>query len=335
MSNIKVLDCTLRDGGYVNNWDFKYKNIKKIINNLEKSQIEFIECGFLKNIKYNPDQSLFDNIEHLEALIQNDNFNTKYTLMINYGEIPIDNIKQSNNKNIIFRVAFKKEQKDKAIEYSEKLKQLGYELFINPMHTNTYSCNELKDLTEKINRIKPYAFTIVDTIGCMHEKDISKIFNIIDDNLESSIALCFHSHNNLQLSFSNAQCLMNLCHNRELIIDSTVFGMGRGAGNLRSELLTKYINDNYCEKYNVVPILKIIDEQINYFFSKSPWGYSVPYYLAAVNNCHPDYAKYLINKQKIPVDIIDKLLKAIPDNKKSVYDELLIKKLYNEELIEL
>ena len=121
---------------------------------------------------------------------------------------------------------------------------------------------------------------------------------------------------------------MKVCRNRELIIDSTVFGMGRGAGNLCSELITQYINDNYDGHYDIVQILKIIDEQINPIFAKTPWGYSVPYYLAATNHCHPNYAKYLVDKQTVPVEIINELLHAIPDNKKAGYDVNLIKQIY-------
>ena len=196
------------------------------------------------------------------------------------------------------------------------------------MHTNTYTISELLDLIKEVNEIKPVGFTIVDTTGGMKERDILTYFYTVDAALENEIALCFHSHNNLQLSFSNAQCLMKICSNRELIIDSTVFGMGRGAGNLCTELITQYINDNYNGNYQIVPILKIVDEQINPIFAKTPWGYSVPYYLAATNHCHPNYAKYLVDKQTVPVEIINRLLQTIPENKKSGYDVNLIKQIY-------
>lgn len=94
------------------------------------------------------------------------------------------------------------------------------------MHTNTYSSSELLNLVRKVNEIKPNGLTIVDTTGAMKEKDILTAFYVIDSSLDKNIALCFHSHNNLQLSFSNAQCLMKVCNDRELIIDSTVIRNG-------------------------------------------------------------------------------------------------------------
>ncbi len=328
MKNIKVLDCTLRDGGYVNNWEFQDNNIKNIIKNLSLAKINYIECGFLKNIIYKKDKSLFSSVKDLKTMLPDFKSNSKYTLMINFGEIPIEYLNTSSEKNFLFRIAFKKSQKDEAVKYCQKLKEKGYDIFVNPMHTGSYSQKELIDLIEKVNLIKPAAFTIVDTTGSLKEKDVLSLFYLVDSTLDKDIALCFHSHNNLQLSFSNAQCLMKVCTNRELVIDSTVFGIGRGAGNLCTELITQYINDNYQGDYNILPILKIVDEQINPIFSQTPWGYSVPYYLAATNHCHPNYAKYLVDKQTVPVEIINKLLSNIPDDKKSGYDVELIKQIY-------
>lgn len=328
MSNIKTLDCTLRDGGYINNWNFGKKNIKKILHNLVQAKLDYIECGFLKDCEYKVDKTFFPSLNSLEQILPKEQNQTKYTLMINFGELPLEKIPFCNNKNIALRVVFKKNDKENVIKYCSELINKNYDVFINPMHTNTYSSEELLNLIKSVNQLKPKGFTVVDTTGAMKEKDILTTFYLIDANLNKDIALCFHSHNNLQLSFSNAQCLMNICKNRELIIDSTVFGMGRGAGNLCTELLTQYINDNYNGNYDIIPILKIIDEQINPIFAKTPWGYSVPYYLAATNHCHPNYAKFLVDKQTVPVEVINNLLQNIPNDKKSSYDSNLIRQIY-------
>lgn len=328
MSNIKVLDCTLRDGGYINEWNFGEKNIKKIIQNLINAKVDYIECGFLKTQDYNKEKSFFTNLVSLENILPKQTNTTKFTLMINFGEYPNANLSVCKNKNIALRIVFKKNEMKQAINYCKTLIDKNYSVFINPMHTNTYSTTELLNLVNMVNEIKPKGFTIVDTTGAMKEKDILTAFYIINSSLNKDIALGFHSHNNLQLSFSNAQCLMKECQNRELIIDSTVFGIGRGAGNLCTELLTQYINDNYYGNYDLIPILKIVDEQINSIFVKTPWGYSVPYYLAAINHCHPNYAKYLVDKQTVSVEIINYLLQNIPNEKKSSYDPNLIKQIY-------
>ena len=328
MNNIKILDCTLRDGGYINNWNFKKNNIEFILKHLVLSGADYVECGFYKLNEYDIDKTFFNNAAQLISLLPGDCGKTKLTLMINYGEIPIEAIPDAKD-NILLRIVFKKNRRDEALKYCEQLIQKGYEIFINPMNTITYSSKEMLDLIEKVNEIKPAGFTIVDTTGSMKKKDLLSLLYLTDLNLDKKIALAFHSHNNLQLSFSNAQILMEQHLKRTVIIDSTVFGMGRGAGNLCTELLMQYINDNYDGKYNLIHILKIVDEQINKIFAVSPWGYSVPYYLAATNCCHPNYACFLIEKQMVPIELINHILKRIPLEKKNSFDLDFITELYN------
>ncbi len=331
MTNIKILDCTLRDGGYVNNWDFNHKCARQIINNLIKAKVDYIECGFLKDCEYTPEKTLFNEIDEINNLCpQKENSNTKIVAMSIFGQFSENKLIPKNDNIALdaIRVTFKKHEIEEVFKYFEKIKQKGYEVFVNPTNIDTYSDNELLSLISKINKLAPYGFSIVDTKGILKENDILRLFYLIDNNLSKDITLCFHSHNNLQLSFSNAQQLLKVCKYRKLIIDSTVFGMGRGAGNLCTELITQYLNDNYDTNYDIIPILKIVDEQINPIFARTPWGYSVPYYLAATNHCHPNYAKYLVDKQTVPVEIINKLLETIPDDKKSTFDINLIKQIY-------
>lgn len=326
MAEIKLLDCTLRDGGYVNNWDFGCENIRRIIKNLTSAKLDYIECGFLKDIIYDSDYSLFDSIQNLSNLLPTNN-DSIYTLMINYGEIPIKKIPQCDSDNIGIRVAFKKEKFDEAIEFCRQIKAKGYKLFINPQQTIIYNTSEILNCIEQVNKIQPYTFTIVDTSGSMKKQDVLSLYYIVDKHLKKGINLGFHSHNNLKLSFSNAQSLMEQQTDRTFIIDTTVFGMGRGAGNICTEHMTKYLNDNYSGEYNILPILKTIDEQINPIFRKTPWGYSVPYYLAALNYCHPNYAKFLIDQKTVSVEVINDILQRIPQNKKSTYDEKFISEM--------
>ncbi len=327
---IKVLDCTLRDGGYVNNWDFGKNSIDKIITNLTLAKVNFIECGFLKNVTYNPDFSLFSDINQLNDIINNKNSETKYTLMVNYGECPINNIQKNSNKNIILRISFKKKHLIDAINYAKSLKDKGYELFLNPMNTDLYSIDDLKYLVNEANKLNPFALTIVDTIGCMCEKDAVNIYVIIDRHLNPDIKICFHSHNNLQLSFPNALALINLSKERDLIIDSTLFAMGRGAGNVRTEQIIKYLNDNCNSDFDYIPIVKLIDDVIYPIFIKSPWGCSTPYYLAALHHCHPNYAKFIADKGNINTETIIKILNSIPPENKYEFNADIINDLYNK-----
>lgn len=311
---IEILDCTLRDGGYVNNWEFGYKNINEIINNLISAKIEFIECGFLKDIEYNLEKSIFNSFCNLSS-----NDYSKQLLMLNFGEFDLDKILKFENRNFILRIAFKKEKCFEALDFCKKLKENDFEIFINPMNTISYSDNEILNLIDKVNKINPKTLTIVDTLGSMNKNDSLSLFYLFDKNLEKNISIGFHSHNNLALSFSNIQALLEQKSDRNLIIDSSMFGIGRGAGNLQTEILAQYLNDNFSKEYDLIPILKSIQKQINPIFALKPWGYSVPYRIAALNFCHPNYAKYLIEKN-VEIELIDKILKCIPNDKKASFD---------------
>ena len=307
--NIKVLDCTLRDGGYVNNWEFGTKNIIQIISHLSNAGIDYIECGFLQNTDYDPNKTIYTDPDQLPA-------GNNLCLMVNY---PTEIVPESNG--VILRIAFKKHDLKNALKYCQILKKRGHRLFINPMVTDSYTESELIDLIKEVNEIEPIALTIADTIGEMTTDDIKTLFNIIDKNLKSNIALCFHSHNNIQMSFANTQQLIELCIDRDLIIDSSIFGMGRGAGNLCTELITKHLNN-----YNMSDIMKVSHDYIMPIYEKQPWGCSAETYLAAINHCHPNYAKFLTDKH-IKQEDMSKIFQSIPDDKKTVFDKELIEKL--------
>lgn len=328
MTNIKVLDCTLRDGGYVNDWNFGFENSKKIISLLEKSSVEFIEIGYLDKSNKNKEKTLFSSFDEINQFFSDKLDTKKLVAMITFSFFSIDEVPSADNSKIkSLRLIFKKHQIDDAFEYALELKNKGYNVFFNPMYVSQYSDTELLSLIDKVNVLNPRVFTIVDSLGVLDEANLLRLYYLINNNLNNQISLGFHSHNNLQLSFSNAQALMEICKNRELIIDSTVFGIGRGAGNIHTELITKYLNDNYKSKYNLLPILEIVQKYINPIFAISPWGYSVPYYLAAINHCHPSYAKYLIDKGIDTVDVIDNILSMIPEDKKINYDASVIEEL--------
>ena len=331
---IKILDCTLRDGGYINNWEFGFDNIKQIINSLSKSNLDYIECGFLKNIDYKNEKSIFSKTSQLKTFSNAHNL----CLMINYGDIKIKDLESP--ENITLRIAFKKHERFEALEFCKTVKDKGFKIFINPMVTDSYTNEELSDLISRVNKISPIALTIADTIGEMTTDEITKLFKKIDNELAEKIAICFHSHNNLQMSFRNAETLIKLCHKhensnnnfqgerqqRELIIDSSVFGMGRGAGNLCTELITQYLNKNYQKKYDITSITEVSHKYIMPIYEKTPWGCSVENYLAGINHCHPNYVKFLSEKG-VKTEEMNRIFQAIPEEKKNVFDKEFIEKL--------
>jgi len=328
---IQVLDCTLRDGGYVNGWNFGYAQIKNTISNLQSANIDVIECGFIQDDPYDPNTSVFDTIENMSKAIGATRTGTKHVGMIALGDADVNNV-SDRSKGCVdgIRLSFHKGDLDEEIESAKVLIKKGYDLFVQPVGTTMYSDRELIDLTEAVNEISPFAFYIVDTLGMLYPRDLHRIFSIIDNNLDEKTKIGLHSHNNLQLSFSSAQELINIESAREILLDSSVKGMGRGAGNLPTELICQYINANIGHRYDMVPILKILDTCLNKIYEEEPWGYSYPYYLSATYGCHPNYASYLIDRGTLNVEDINKILISIPINERGMFNKELIGNLYLE-----
>ena len=329
-NEIKILDCTLRDGGYVNNWEFGEKAIRAIIDKLIEAEVDIIECGFLSKTKPSScNQTIFNSLESINRLLEKFQKKHGFACMINYGEFPIEQLPKYERVGVdTLRIAFHKKDLIAALDYCQQVKSKGFNVYVQPMITSSYSEQELGILIESINRFSPKATYIVDSFGTLRRSELFNLFQLFDNKIDKHIEIGFHSHNNLQLSFSNAQELIQVATSRTRIIDSSVFGMGRGAGNLCTELLILHLNETTKKNRCILPILEIIDEFLNPIFIKKPWGYSVPYYIASTNNCHPNYASYLTNKQTLSTKDINLILSQIPQQERSQYNQNVIEDLY-------
>lgn len=329
MNNIQILDCTLRDGGYCNQWKFGYQNIHKIVTSLMEANIDIIECGFLTDrVQYDHDTTKFSCEEELRPFILR-KCGKLFVAMMNYGEYDVRKLPQRSEGGLEgIRVAFHKRDMVEAVELCRIIQKKGYQVFVQPMVSVSYSDEEFLQLIKKINEIKPYAFYIVDSFGMMKEKELIRFFYMIEHNLDSSIRIGFHSHNNMQLAYSNAQKLAVLHTDRKLIIDTSVYGMGRGAGNLNTELFVEFLNENIGSCYELKPLLSIIDEVINEFYQQNYWGYSLPNYLSAKHNAHPNYAKYLDDQKTLTVEDMESIFEMMDAAKCVDYDPVYIENLY-------
>lgn len=329
MKQIRVLDCTLRDGGYINDFNFGKGVIDDIICGLSKASIDIIECGFLKSNANDLDKSLFSSIENISEHIIEKADNSMYVAMIQYGAISIDEISDYDGKSIDgIRLTFHEHEIEPAFVLGKQLLNKGYKVFMQPVGTTSYEDSALIDLIKKVNKLKPYAFYMVDTLGKMYKNDLLRMFYIVDHNLDQRIALGFHSHNNLQMSFANAQELAQVDTTRNIIIDASILGMGRGAGNLNTELLVQYLNVNQGLKYDVFEIMTLMDQYIKPLSTKYKWGYDAAYYLAAVTDCHPNYASYLLNKQTLQIRDIGTILNGLDIGKRTLFNKSFIDNEY-------
>ena len=333
MKEIRLLDCTLRDGGYINDWGFGHSVITGTYKRLDTAGVDYIEVGFLddrrsfdinRTIQPNTDcyNKVFKRVEKKHAIP---------VAMVDFGTCDISNIGDCDSTFIDgIRVIFKKEKIDKALPFCRSIKEKGYKLFIQAISITAYSDLEMLEYIEKINEIKPYAFSIVDTYGLLDSRKLTNYFNLMNNNLDPEIKIGYHAHNNFQLAFSNSIKFLALETQRTIVVDSTVYGMGKSAGNTASELIAMHMNQRYGTNYDIDKFLEILDTDLMAVYQKHYWGYKYNYYISAMQNCHPNYVQYLLDKKTLSVTSINEILAAIPAEIKLLYDQKYIEDAYIE-----
>ena len=318
MAKTITLDCTLRDGGYVNNWEFGKDNVELIINNLEKVGIDVIELGFLRNEPYKPGRTVFENMDYLKQIIPDKKKGIKYAILVEMANyFPTEKICPRDDQTVdIIRYSFWKRNIAEGFEYARKIVERGYELFVQPTRVEQYSEEEYKELILRFSELKPGAIYIVDTFGLLTKEDVERYARIADEYLPKNILLGYHAHNNMQQAASNADHLVKLGLKHKIIIDSSVYGMGRGPGNLPTEIWTNYANKNLSQKYFPEFCYTIYDECLNNIYKEFPWGYSMAYLLTALKKGNPAYATWMLEKG-FSISQISTLLNTMK------YDELI------------
>lgn len=332
MNNIKLLDCTLRDGGFINDWEFGHDNICVIFERLINAKIDIVEIGFIDERRiFDRNRTIMPDTYAINEIFKKlETQNSMIVGMIDYGTCGLDKIAQCEDTFIDgIRVIFKKKNRIEAIAFCGELKKKGYKVFVQPVSITSYSDEEMLSLVELVNELQPYAMSIVDTYGLLHKNNLFHYFNIINKYLNINIGIGYHSHNNFQLAYANSiELLSVIAEQRQLIIDGSIYGMGKGAGNANVELLAMYMNDNCGKKYDINQLLELIDGPIMKIYLEKQWGYSLRYYLAASNDCHPKYVQYLMQKQTLSVKSINEILSNIDKKEKLSFNQDYIEKLY-------
>lgn len=333
--NIKLLDCTLRDGGYVNDWNFGHDTILSIYERIVSSKIDFIEVGFLDQRRaFDTNRTIAPDTASYNTILKNlDAKSSIVVAMIDYGTCDLENI-QPKEESVIdgIRVIFKKDLAKEALEFCKAIKEKGYLVFTQAVSITSYSDSDLLDLIKMVNEVEPYAVSIVDTYGLLHKTKLFHYYKLMDENLKSTIGLGYHSHNNFQLGYSNSieMATEHQKNNRSrtLILDGTAFGMGKGAGNAPLELLAMYMNEKFDANYEVSHILEAIDHSVMEIYKQNPWGYSLKYFIAASNDCHPNYVFHLLDKKTLSVKSINEILQNLKGDAKLLFDQAYIEQLY-------
>lgn len=339
---VRLLDCTLRDGGYVNNWEFGFKAISDIICALENVGVDILELGFIKDEVYNKNRTVFGGVEDIAELIPNKKPNIQYAAMIEViNPIPLEKLPKRTDESIdIIRVIIWKTKHDlngnivdalqEGFTYCKGVVERGYKLFVQPARVDQYTDAEFVNMLKMFQQLNPEAIYIVDSWGTCNTELINHYMQMADRVLKKEVSLGYHGHNNMMQAFRTAADIICMGLERDIIVDASVYGIGRGAGNLNIELYAEYLNEVLKKNYNIRPILELYEKYIKKVYDEYSWGYSIPYYLSAKYKCNPRWADYYGKTTHVSVMEMEKILAKLSDE-----DKVMFSKEKADELIKI
>ncbi len=330
MNHAMLLDCTLRDGAYLIDKKFGRNAINGIVAGLMDSGVDLIEIGFLQNEGFGEGKTVYKNSKDAEEYVPSEKKDTLFTVLADYSRYSIDNLDDYTGKSFdAVRACFFKNERYDVIDFCKSIKAKGYKLFVQPVDILGYSDSELIEFINMINTLEPYCLSIVDTFGSMYIDDLQRVFSLIDHNLIGSCKIGFHSHNNMQMSSALSQEFVRMSFGkRKVVVDATLSGMGRGAGNTPLELIAQYMVTKYNYNYDMDAILDVIDGYMDNIRSKCAWGYDTNYFIAGTYSAHVNNIAYLKNKSSIRYKDIRYILNKIGAQPRKRYNYDLLDSTY-------
>lgn len=339
MKNIKILDCTLRDGGRIIDCKFTDNVIAELTKELTEANIDIVEMGFLRDtrlVQYGGNSTFFTAASQLGTFIPANKRNAMYTAFIDFDMYDFSCLEKCDGSSVTgIRVGFTKKQF--LHQYAElrdsllRVKEQGYALFIQGVNTLAYSDRELLDVIDLVNEVEPYSYGIVDTYGGMYLDDMVHLYNLVEHNLSPGICIDIHSHNNFQLSFAFAQEIIRLANDkRQIILDATLNGMGKCAGNLNTELIADFLVRKKSYDYDTDMILDAIDRYLYPIKKTNEWGYSIPAFMAGIYKAHPNNIIYLTEKYRLNSKDMKYIISGIDGETRQRYDYENIQRVYKE-----
>lgn len=335
------MDCTLRDGGYINNWEFGQEAIVDMVEKLQSTDVDILELGFIKNESYNKNRTVFNDMKQIANLIPNKKTNIEYAAMIEVvNPIPLEMLPYCTGEGIdIIRVIVWKTKHDEngnvvdaldeGFEYCQGIVQKGYKLCVQPARVDQYSDDEFVAMIDKFQELDPMAIYVVDSWGTQSAEQVLHYVKLANEKLKRDIAIGYHGHNNLMQALTTASAFIHEKLDRDVIVDASVFGIGRGAGNLNLEIFAKYLNETEEKEYVISPMIDIYEAYIKPIYEVHPWGYSIPYYLTAQNNCNPNYGEYLGIEKELSATRINEILLDLTPEDKIIFNRKLVENLVN------
>jgi len=282
---IKVIDCTVRDGGLMNKWQFDDKFVRHVYQSLDKAGVDYMEIGYLSSEgMFSRDEMgpwKFCAEEDLKRIIGPGEKTLKLSAMADIGRINYEDIPTKSDSSLdMIRVACYVHQIDAAIDLAHHCIDKGYETTINLMAVSTVGLRDLEEALADLAKSRVPVIYLVDSFGAFYSEDVETLAKRYMESLPGK-TIGIHSHNNQQLAFANTISSI-ICGVNYL--DATLYGIGRGAGNCPLELLLSFLKN---PKFKVRPLIEVIEHEILPWTKKIDWGYFIPYMITGVLNQHP------------------------------------------------
>ncbi len=286
---IKVFDCTVRDGGLINDHNFDHRFVRGVYKALSEAGVDYMEIGYKNSAGLFSDKQFgawkFCNDSDIKKVTDGIKSNTKISVMVDVGRVDVEDIKDRKDSPVdMIRVASYVKDIDKAIFLANQFADKGYETAVNIMAISRALDNELNEALGQLEKeCKAIVVYIVDSFGALYQESTEFLIKKAKGILKTK-EVGIHAHNNQQLGFSNT--IEAIIHNANFV-DGTVYGMGRGAGNCPLELLIGFLKN---PKYDIRPILDLISNEFIPLREKMEWGYIIPYAITGMFDEHPKAA---------------------------------------------
>lgn len=318
---MKILDCTLRDGGYYTNWDFPRVLVDKYIEAVNDLPIDYLEIGYRSPAKKGYfGEYFYTPIETIDRINMQLHSKKKLAIMINTKDLindqEIENLLcECEGKIHLVRFAVAPTNIDDAILYAKKAKYLGFEVALNLMYLSQKTSDEIiNEVNYIIDNVTNIDFIyLVDSYGACLPSEIQDKFMKIKQE-HKGLVLGFHGHDNIQLAFANSLEAVNAGVD---IIDTTITGMGRGAGNLSTEVLCAHKATNENINFDYTNLVEVVGK-FSELKAEYGWGTSLPYMISGFNKLPQGEVMDLISLKRFSTNNIVKIIKN---------------KIYNNEII--
>ncbi|MFW6171367.1 MAG: aldolase catalytic domain-containing protein [Planctomycetota bacterium] len=288
---LKVLDCTIRDGGLANDHLFSDEIVRAVYETCIAAGIDFMEVGYKNSPRMFPKDS-FGPWRHCDEVDLNRVFEghdaektgVRLTAMADAEKREWKEQLVPCEESVLdmIRVAFYAHQVSEAVEMIEHASSLGYDVSANLMAVSNISETEIDTVLDAVRPTPASVLVIVDSFGHMYREQIDMLYNKYAKAMEGTgKEIGIHAHNNLQLGFANTIEAIILGANRA---DATLGGLGRGAGNCPMELLLGFLRN---PKFKLRPVVKTLQDHIEPLREQILWGSLLPYNITGQLNRHP------------------------------------------------